>query len=58
MKEPLMMAVIGMLQLDNTLSASEWEVLREVCSILEPFDIVTNEIGAEKNVSVSKVSTY
>lgn len=57
LKEPLM-AAIGMLQLDKTLSASEWQVLQEVCSVLKPCDIATTELSVEKNVSASKVSTY
>lgn len=56
-KEPLM-AVMGILQIDNALSTAEWEVLQEVCSVLEPFDIATTELSAEKNVSVSKVSEF
>lgn len=54
-KEPLM-AVLGILQLDNTLTVAEWEVLKDVCSVLEPFEVATTELSAEKNVSVSKVN--
>lgn len=54
-KEPLM-AVSGILQLNNTLTVSEWKVLKEVGTVLAPFEVATTELGAEKNVSVYKVN--
>lgn len=52
-----LMACMGILQLENTLNVCEWEVIREVSCVLEPFDVATNEIGAEKNVTASKVNS-
>ncbi|XP_077148974.1 E3 SUMO-protein ligase ZBED1-like [Ranitomeya variabilis] len=52
-------AIISTLALINasvdTLSQDEWEVVREICAILEPFEQVTVEISAESYVTASKM---
>lgn len=49
-------ASLGMLHNPvETLSADEWITVREICTILKPFQQITVETSAEKNVSVSKV---
>ncbi|XP_069600377.1 zinc finger BED domain-containing protein 4-like [Ranitomeya imitator] len=52
-------AIISTLALINasvdTLSQDEWEVVREICAILEPFKQVTVEISAESYVTASKM---
>ncbi|KAG8226166.1 hypothetical protein J437_LFUL007403 [Ladona fulva] len=49
-------ATLGMLHNPvECLSKQEWDTLREMCSILKPFEEVTVELSSEKTVSVSKV---
>lgn len=37
------------------LTEVEWLLLKEICSILKPFEQITTEMSAEKNVTLSKV---
>ncbi|XP_077155210.1 E3 SUMO-protein ligase ZBED1-like [Ranitomeya variabilis] len=52
-------AIISTLAIMNApveiLSQEEWEVVREACIILEPFDQVTVEISSESYVTASKM---
>lgn len=55
LQEPLE-ATLGLLHNPvPALTSEEWEVLKEVCQILKPFDLATTELSAEKNISISKV---
>ncbi|KAJ8401458.1 hypothetical protein AAFF_G00383770 [Aldrovandia affinis] len=51
-------AIISTLTIINapvhTLTQEEWEVVREACTVLEPFEQVTVEISAESYVTASK----
>lgn len=51
-------AVISTLSLtrpDLALTPEDWEILKDVIPVLEPFYEVTKEISSEKNVTLSKV---
>ncbi|XP_053568415.1 E3 SUMO-protein ligase ZBED1-like [Bombina bombina] len=52
-------AIIATLALVNsslpTLTLDEWEIIKEVCEILKPFEEVTVEIRADRYVTASKV---
>ncbi|XP_060759792.1 zinc finger BED domain-containing protein 4-like [Neoarius graeffei] len=52
-------AIISTLALINApgdaLSQEEWELVKEVCTILQPFEEVTVEISADSNVTASKM---
>ena len=39
----------------ENLSTEKWQTLPEICNVLNPFDLVTKEICAEKSVTVSKI---
>lgn len=55
LQEPLE-ATLGLLHNPvPALTSEEWDVLKEVCQILKPFDLATTELSAEKNISISKV---
>ena len=47
---------LSLLRPDLAMTLQEWEVIKEVIPILKPFHEVTNEIYAEKNVTLSKVT--
>ncbi|CAG9840680.1 unnamed protein product [Diabrotica balteata] len=54
-QEPLN-ATMGVLQIEiELLTESEWLQLKEVCQVLKPFEHITTEMSAEKNVILSKV---
>lgn len=40
---------------DLALSATDWQTIQSMCDVLEIFDEVTEEISAEKTVTVSKL---
>lgn len=54
-REPLT-ATMGILNLPvEVLSEAEWHLLNEICTVLKPFEQITVEMSAEKNVTLSKV---
>jgi len=54
-QEPLEATIAVLHNPVAALSADEWVVLKEVASVLKPFDIVTTEVSAEKSVPASKI---
>lgn len=54
-KEPLTATLAILNSPVECLSETEWQVLKEVCSILKPFEQITREMSEEKNVTLSKV---
>ncbi|XP_040203369.1 zinc finger BED domain-containing protein 4-like [Rana temporaria] len=52
-------AIIATLALVNanlpTLTLDEWEVIKNACDLLKPFEEVTMEISADRSVTASKV---
>lgn len=54
-REPLV-ATLGILNNPvQCLSEEEWQLLKDICLILKPFEQLTIEMSAEKNVTLSKV---
>ncbi|KAJ8914023.1 hypothetical protein NQ315_012046, partial [Exocentrus adspersus] len=55
LQEPLI-ATIGLLHNPvNFLSEQEWDILREFCTILKPFEQITVEMSAEQSLTMSKL---
>jgi zinc finger BED domain-containing protein 1 (E3 SUMO-protein ligase ZBED1) len=54
-QEPVEATIAVLKKPVESLSAAEWEILREVCQILRPFELVTVEISSEKSVTASKI---
>ena len=54
-QEPLEAAVGVLHSPISSLTSDEWCALREITTVLKPFDAVTTEISAEKAVTASKV---
>lgn len=49
-------AAIGILHNPvDSLNTGEWELLRECCRILKPFEQISTELSAEEHVTISKV---
>lgn len=54
-KEPLS-ATLGVLNSPvDFISEADWVLLQEICTILKPFEQITTEMSAEKNITLSKV---
>ncbi|XP_072400428.1 E3 SUMO-protein ligase ZBED1-like [Diabrotica undecimpunctata] len=54
-KEPLN-AAMGVLQIGvELLTELEWLELKEICLVLKPFEQISTEMSAEKNVNLSKI---
>jgi len=55
LQEPLQAAIALLNNPVETLTDTEWTVLREVSRILKPFQVITAEMSGDKYVTVSKV---
>ncbi|KAJ8895642.1 hypothetical protein PR048_000978 [Dryococelus australis] len=40
----------------EALSVEEWAIIKELCNILKPFELVTVELSSKKDISVPKIS--
>lgn len=55
LSEPLAATVGLLLNPINLPTEEEWTILKEICLILKPFEAVTVEMSAEKQVTLSKI---
>jgi hypothetical protein len=54
-QEPVEAAVALLHNPVTPLTSHDWEALKEITVVLQPFEAVTNEISGERSVTVSKV---
>lgn len=57
LKNPLISALVDS-NYDINLSASDWQLISDICSILKRFQEITVEISSEKTVTISKVVVF